>query len=99
MGAASVLRFVALSKHPHSGGRTVILASAIARASIAVSFVLAAFGAPNAVVGLFLLVGGVIIVSTLLTLTARGLRPRRIRETWKDIGDPEAWRGHPQADS
>jgi hypothetical protein len=94
MGAASAVRFVALSKYPHSGGRAVILANAIARASLAVSFVLVAFGAPNAVAGPFFLAGGVIIVGTFVTLTARGVRPRRIRHAWRDIGDPEAWKGH-----
>jgi hypothetical protein len=64
MGAASVLRFVALSRYPHTGSRTIILANAIARASIVVSFVLIAFGAPDAVAGLFFVVGVVIVVGT-----------------------------------
>jgi hypothetical protein len=99
MGSASALRFVALSRYPHGGGRAVILANAIARAAIAVGFVLIAFDAPNAVGGLFFVAGGVTILGTFVALTARGLRPRRIRQTWRNIGDPEAWRGHSQAES
>jgi hypothetical protein len=37
----------------------------------------------------------VIAVVTLATTIVRGIRPRRIRHAWRDIGNPNAWRGHP----
>jgi uncharacterized membrane protein YfcA len=99
MGALSAHRFILLSKYPDSKHRAASRAQAIALASIAVSFVLVAVGAPDTHAGLFFVVGGLISVVMLATMIARGIRPRRIRHAWRDIGDPEAWRGNRDLDA
>ena len=98
MGLLSAHRFVMLARYPQNKRRVASYAQPVALALIAISFVLLALGAPDAVAGLFFVSAGLISLVMLVTLIARGIRPRRIRHAWREIGDPDAWRGHPHAD-
>jgi hypothetical protein len=98
MGLLSAQRFSLLSKYPQDTRRVASYAQPVALALIAISLVLVALGAPDAVAGLFFVSAGLISLVMLVTPIARGIRPRRIRHAWREIGDPDAWGGHPHAD-
>jgi hypothetical protein len=98
MGALSVHRFVVLANYPENRHRVVSYSHAVALASLAISMALLGLGAPKTLAGFFFVAAGLISVVMLVALIARGIRPRRIRHAWREIGDPDAWRGHPQAE-
>ena len=98
LSVRSALRFRRLLMRANSRNRLPSLMEAIALAFLAISVVLLALGAPEGLAGLFFGAAGAMAVVMLVTLITSGIRPRRIRHAWRNIGDPEAWRGHRDLD-
>jgi hypothetical protein len=91
----AVWSVVWLRRSLHHGYRRSAQLIALAFACLAVSLALQGTTGATTVAGFFFVSAVLIALCRLAWMIAHGLDPRSFRQTWRSIGNPDAWTGQP----